>query len=880
MLRITPQISSARAKDYYSTADYFTEGHEIRGIWGGKGAAHLSLHGTIEKAAWDALCDNINPKTGEQLTARKNDYRRVGWDFTFDVPKSVSLLFALTKDPRIIDAFSQSVDETMLDIESELHVRVRSKGQDTDRLTSNGIWGRYVHTTTRPTDGVPDPHLHAHCFLFNASYDAYENQWKAAQIAEIKQDGNYFGALMHSRLAVRLVELGIPLERTAKSWRVAGLDQITESKFSRRTKEIEKLAKQLGITDPAEKAKLGALTRDGKIKHLSFDELRATWLSWLTPDESDVMQRIERGMQNPATPVFNAATAKEAIAFAAEHHFERESVIPERMLLTTALHHAIGQATPESVFAAQRGTDFITGEDKGRRMVTSPAVLEEERRMIRFARDGRNTCCALAPIQENDVPAWFNKDQKQALVHLCNSSDRVVLLRGSAGTGKSTLLSTLKQKIESNGKQIFAFAPSTDASRGVLREIGFDNAETVAHLLASPQAQTAIQNQVILIDESGLLGSPTMAKIFDLADRANARIIICGDRYQHHSVERGAALRLLEEEAGIRSARLTEILRQKDRYKQAVAYLSQGRVEAGFKALEDLNWVHEIADPQTRYDRIAAEYLQATEAGKSVILVSPTHAESGKVTRTLRGLLQREGNIGEDKASVLKLTNRNLTLAQRGDAVNYADNDIIVFTQNAPGYTKGTRLTVGIDPVPLHLAHRFSVYHAGELALAQGDVIRITANAATADGHRVSNGHTYTIRSIARDGTLTLNNGWHLGSRFGQIDYGYCGTSHASQGKTKDVVIVAASTESFPAVSREQAYVSISRGRSRCSIYSDDKEGLLEAASGTSDRISATELVGRNPTLSPHRRRVLQQSIEPYIIPQPTLQRDGGRYDY
>ncbi len=863
---------------YYSTADYMTEGQELQGFWRGKGAEQLGLSGPVGKAQWDLLCDNLNPTTGLPLTARRNAERRVGWDLNFSVPKSVSLLYALTQDQRILNAFTESVDQTMADIESDLHTRVRVKGQNADRITGNGVWGRFVHFTSRPVGGIPDPQLHAHCFLFNSTFDPVENRFKAVQIAGIKRDANYFSAMMHARLAARLVDMGVPVERTAKGWRVAGLDSATEAKFSRRTRQIDAEAERLGITDPDEKARLGAITRDGKNKRLTLDELRATWLSWLTPQESDAMVRLQQGMASPAPPqpiTRQADHARDAIVHAAGHHFERESVVPERLLLTTALHHAIGAATADQVRTALGHADLISGEREGRRMVTSPAVLEEERRMIAFARDGRNAVGPLAPGGGDHAPDWFNEDQRQALTHLCEGRDRVMLLRGVAGAGKTSLLTELKKQVEGHGRQILAFAPSADASRGVLREAGFEAAETVAMLLKNPKTQEAIRGQAILIDEAGQLGTPAMAKVFDLAKHMNARVILSGDRYQHGSVERGAALRLLEQEAGVRSAALTEIVRQQDRYKQAVAYLSQGRVESGFRALDELRWVHEVADPTVRYDRIAAEYVQGTESGKSVLVVSPTHAEAGRVTQAIRSALQGEGKIGLDATRALKLTNRNLTLAQRQDGVNYADGDVVLFTQNATGYRKGTRLTVGVDPIPLQMAERFAVYQAGELPLAAGDRIRITANGPTADGHRVSNGQVYAIDRIAGDGTLVLDNGWHLGPAFGQLDYGYCSTSHASQGKTKDRVIIAESSDSFPAASREQFYVSVSRGRTHCSVYTDDKEGLVEAIGGTGDSLSATELAGRTFGLA--RRMQLGQAYRPEIAMEP--RREARTYD-
>src|SRR5271169_5658650 len=148
MLRITQQNSATDAKGYYATADYYSEGQELVGSWGGQGATRLGLSGTVDQFSFERLCDNLHPQTGESLTVRIRTERTVGYDFTFSVPKSVSLLYALSGDQGILEAFRDAVDETMREMEGEMKTRVRMGGMDENRTTGEMTWAEFIHTTS------------------------------------------------------------------------------------------------------------------------------------------------------------------------------------------------------------------------------------------------------------------------------------------------------------------------------------------------------------------------------------------------------------------------------------------------------------------------------------------------------------------------------------------------------------------------------------------------------------------------------------------------------------------------------------------------------------------------------------------------------------
>lgn len=842
MLRITPCTSLAHARSYFATADYYSEGAELAGIWGGRGAERLGLKDYVTKDAWNALCENLDPNTGERLTVRQKEPRRIGWDFTFSAPKSLSLLHGLTGDQRLVEAFGASVDETMREIESEVQTRVRQKGGSGDRTTGSLVWGRYVHTTSRPVDGVPDPQLHAHCFAFNATWDSAESRWKAAQIGGVKRDAPYFQALFLARLARRMEELGLATRRTRDGWDLAGLDKRTLDKFSRRTALIERRAKDEGITDPDRKAELGAFTREPKAKDLPVEELRRVWSQRMADEEwaslGSVVAQYREGAR-AEDPVM----AREAVEHAAQHCFERSAVVPERMLLAEALRYGAGRSSAASVLEAFKGYGFIAGEQDGRRMVTTREVLGEEQRMIGFARSGRGTRRALGSASHECTDRELSAEQRRAVLHVLISKDRVILVRGAAGTGKTRMMSEAVAAIQNSGKKVLTIAPSADASRGVLRSEGFGDADTVARLLVDEKMQEAARGAVIWVDEAGLLGSRTMAMLFELADRVDARVVLQGDRRQHSAVERGSALRLLETEAGLVPVELKDIRRQRGEYKEAVRALGEGRTHAGFLQLDGLGWVREVEDAE-RYKVLARDYVETVKRGKSALVISPTHREGERITDEIRAQLRTDGRLGRDERRVLRLVNLNLTEAQRRDSANYRSGDVIVFHQNAKGYTRGQRIVVGKESVPLEHADRYQVFRPAQLAVARGDLLRVTRNGATADGKRLDNGATLSpVVGFTDQGDIRLANGWTVAGDNGHLDHAYCVTSHASQGKTVDRVLIGISEESFPATSQQGLYVSVSRGREQAVVYTDNAYALMDAAVRTEERLTATEFV-------------------------------------
>jgi ATP-dependent exoDNAse (exonuclease V) alpha subunit len=359
--------------------------------------------------------------------------------------------------------------------------------------------------------------------------------------------------------------------------------------------------------------------------------------------------------------------------------------------------------------------------------------------------------------------------------------------------------------------------------------------------------------QLVVLDEAGAVGIDAMKRLFDLAH--NARVVLSGDTGQHASVARGDALRILERHSDFKSGQLTAIRRQrKAEYRKAVELAAQKRTAEAFAQLERMDAVAEFSGG-TLHDSAAKSYLKALAENKSVLLVAPTWAEIDAVTEKVRAAMKTSGRLAGEEKELSVFDSLSWTEAQKRDARQYRPGMVLRFHRSAHGFEKNEAVAVaavendslkiqradGSEGVfPLGAGHAgFDVGEKRKLKVAAGDKLLLQANAVAAS-KRFINGELVEVKRLAGE-AIILSDGRIIPPDYRTFTHGYAVTSHAAQGKTVDEVLVVASARSLPAVHQEQFYVSISRGRERCQVFTDDVELLRSHVTHSSARLAAVE---------------------------------------
>jgi len=891
MLTISKPLSAGQAQTYHQkefTAkeqNYWSQRGVIAGEWQGKLAGQFGLAGTVSAEDFAELSQGQHPQTGDQLVRQRASYEykdadgktiktmehRAGWDATFSAPKSVSLTALVGGDQRVREAHRQSVSVALDQLER--YTQARIGGNHPPETTGRFIAAKFEHDTARPVDGYVAPQLHTHAVVFNIT-ERDNGQPRAIQPQSLFASQQFATAIYQSELTYKLRQLGYEITAgRSGAPEIKGYTQEYLDASSPRSQQIREYLERTGRSGK-EAAEIAAhSTRDRKEIHSPGEVMAAhRKLAADFGHQADAVVRAARERsQHQEKPVNSFDRVRESLTFSRDKNFEREAVVDERALIRDGLRRGMGEITHVQVRAnlddrLASGEFQIVERHQGipGRQFTTAKTIEAEHEILRRMRDGQNQVEPVLSrpkaIAVADHHQYLNQAQKSVVEDVLSTPDRIQGIQGFAGAGKTTTLTAIRSAAEREGHQVEGFAPTSRAARQ-LKEAGIEAGTLQAFLARTSDPDLREQKHFYLVDESSLASTNQMREFLSRLG-PNDRVLLIGDTRQHQGVEAGRPFEQLQE-AGMRTARLDEIVRQQDpALKSAVELLATGQVSAALDTLQQQGRVKEIPNADERIRAIAKSYVESPE---NTLIVSPDNASRRELNVAVRQQLKANGSLApEDHPFRVLVQRQDMTGAERSWANHYEINDVVRYARGskavgieAAAYASVVAINPAANQLTVEKANGglatydprrltgVSVYQEIQREFSVGDRIQFTAPDKSLG---VANRDLATIEAIHPDGRLSvrLDNNRQIEfnpNEHRHLDHGYAVTSHSSQGLTAERVLVHADTNVHPDLLNSRfGYVSISRASREATLFTDDMAKLAPQLEADVSKTSALEV--------------------------------------
>ena len=903
MVATVTRLKAAATTVHYFEADgYYARDdpeHRKASGWYGEAAATLGLHGPVKPKRFVDILAGYVPGTDLRLgRLRDGEHQhRPGVDITFSAPKSVSLealVYAAPKTgARVVKAHDEAVRATLGFIESEL-LQTRTYDPATGRRPRVEADGMAAATFRHLASRNLDPQLHTHAVVANMTRGR-DGAWRSAEFTSVERSKMLIGAYYRNELRTRLEDIGYATVPTLvgrmPGFEIAGYRKPVLDAFSTRRRELLDYMADRGWENTPALAQQAALYTRRRKAEPDRQVLAASWqerAQELGParDRDEARGRDRDRAALPAPERRAQPSALAVVRQAVEHLEERRTVLPANDVRAWALAHGGGRHSLDALDAAigQLRRDGNLIEVTARRadlaFVTDRA-RNAERDIVAGMRAGLDAGRRLASAEAVEAKldaAGLNEGQRDAARTILLSPHRTIGVQGHAGSGKTTMLRTVREL--AGEWQLIGFAPSAGAARVLEGEADIP-ARTLQWFLtryrdvgdgiASPErmeeARKALGGTVLILDEASMVGTTQMRALTRIAAETGVeRLALIGDRRQLRAVEAGQPFALLQD-AGMPTARMDEVVRQRDAgLRGAVLHMVADEPRLAVEGLG--NGVLETAGDEL--GRKAAQLWLDLDpdlrAGTAIL--APTHELRAEINEAVRHGLEDEGVLHGPELEIERYVNLHLTRPQKGDIANYRPGDVAVFHHDVYGVRAkaGDACRVAevdaaegrvaltfpngrerrIDPSG-YIRYRLDLFETQPMVLRAGDTVRWTRN----DSARgLINGEHAEIMSIGwvnvriktqdgREHSLK-----HDDPHLHHLDHAYSSTVHAAQGMTCDRVIAVLDTDRAPA-DQAMFYVELTRARDKVVLLTDDREALIEALeTAPSSEMSALKAIG------------------------------------
>jgi conjugative relaxase-like TrwC/TraI family protein len=886
------------------------------------------LKGDIRFKAFAKL--DIRALSNSALARPRNSSRKA-IEFTYSAPKSISVAAVL--DPRIKDELRAAARQEMEWFEQFAAARDR-RGElvnsETVRITGKMLAAGFVHETSR----AGDPDLHMHCLIANVTIDPERNKALAMDYGAMFDLRKTLDDRIHNTLAARLSQLGYTVEVAQHGFRLREIPFLVEEVHNTRNKEIKTATqvlrdgytvKQLcAVLKGSSVEERSQLWTSGKIRALlakpelspvrkvdDYDIDEQAWMITRRPKEimspQELREKVERSFHDLGFVVPNAPSLVRAplhsIATAQLHEslekainegttacFARETIVPLDKLIGEIVRLAPGAVSNAAITEALADrSEFVVSEAGGQTMVTTQAIVEEEKAILDGVRAGLGKHPRITAEQDYRVPAdlqttperiqevvenakqrgeemnpklaqrWL---EQHANVHryVLTSGDRFLNIRGGAGVGKTYCLEKLVQASLQTGRPVILCAPYGEQARVTIRGEAtrlegegkmqvarvFSEANTVDWLLAKAHFQPAFRQSLrcgdIYVDEASLLDNRTALQLIKVANDLGARVIFQGDTRQLQPVGRGRPLDLLERELslGLQVNRLDVSRRHMAiEDKQLARDLSSGNVDRFVKALDRL--IERGSVLEAKLEQAIEAVLKNKRENRETIILSSSHRLGQQISDCLHKAYKSQ-NPDTPFAEIPAYRLKDLQPSELESTETYQAGDMVEYSLDQKKPAKmgrvesissaglrvcGCRALLSFDKV--RTVHSRSLLERGV-----GEILLLTAK--IKQGRKVyENGSRQTIESID-DGKIRFCSGLVLSKEDGRVRQGDVVTTYKSQGTSKLNMIRLEDNQSLRAMaSQEDLHVGFTRHRATARMFVESIEVLREIA-GRSQR--------------------------------------------
>lgn len=853
-------MSASQAGNYFGKDDYYLQ---ESGTWFGKTAEELGLSGEIDRDSFLLLAAGKHPETGEDLVkgGGKSHDHRSGNDMTFSAPKSVSIL-ALA-DERIQEAHNAAVEKALSHFQAE-YAQIRQTANGiTERVeTGNIVAGIFNHMTSRELD----PQLHSHAFIMNMSQNE-KGDFRALENKSMFTNKMYLGTIYHSELAKSLNELGYRtdvIDTKTGNFEIAGVSKELQQDFSKRSQQINDRFAEVkdkkeyeGMKESEIKAILTLETRKSKPKEIDKQYLKDEWQKVFIENQTTPELERERALEAGKNNDKERLTAIDYVNKAAEALSKMESTATVKDLVSTAARIGIGDVNTDEIrtaisdLTAEKEIISLTNDKGDKKIITTLEMQRTEKQIIDNIRAGvKNVTPLMSQEKAVETAAKYetlSDNQREFVEKVLSSDSQFLIVQGYSGAGKTFAAAKVTDEAKELGFAIRALGPTAAAARELGNSTGVVG-QTLSRFFKQSDEKLDFQQgkEIWLVDEASMIESRQMLELVERAAEKEARVILIGDRNQLQSVGAGKIFDDLQRLGVGEKLELTDIKRQKTEHMFEVAGLIRDieKVREAINIIDERGEIKEIKDFAERVQTITDDYT-SSDPNKTMLIVS-TNAERHALNASIHDKLYSEGKLGAEEFTIAIKESVNLDAVDRHYAQSYKINDIIVPQTDDNGMKAGSewRIAGHTDRNTLILekdgeqrefdiinnANDISIFRERDINVSIGDKMVFLKNDLNTVG--VVNGDSGIITHIDKNGWIKIQTeggekSFNL-AQYNHVDLGHAITSYKAQGASIKRVIgsIDHNHENY-----NDLYVVITRGIEDATLYTNDKEKTIEAAS-------------------------------------------------